>query len=96
LKAAAKDDAVSLDLNEVLADSVAMNLGSAMNDRLKAANEAGEALRAFTNPQGAYHSAAFPWWVAFSGTVATSSGSSSSSVASGGGAGGGGGAAGST
>jgi uncharacterized protein (TIGR04222 family) len=96
LKTAAKDTSVTLDLNEVLADSIAMNLGSAMNDRLKAANEAGEALLAFTNPQGTQTTmAAFPWWIAFSSSVSTSSGSSSG-VASGGGAGGGGGAAGST
>jgi uncharacterized membrane protein YgcG len=96
LKAAAKDKAVTLDLNEVLPDSIAMNLGAAMNDRLKAANEAGEALLAFTAPSGSQHAAVFPWWIAYSNSVATSSGSSSSSVASGGGAGGGGGAAGST
>lgn len=99
LKRAAKDDAVALDLNAVLADAVAMNLGSAMDKRLKAANEAGEALRAFTSPtdpnqafaQGAY----FPWWIAFSSSVSTSSGASTSVVSSGG-SGGGGGAAGST
>lgn len=98
LKAAAKDDAVTLDLNEVLPDSIAMNLGSAMDKRLKAANEAGEALLAFTNPQGTQHAAMFPFWIAYSHTVSTSSGTGSgtTSVASGGGAGGGGGAAGST
>ena len=97
MKRAAKDTRVAMDLNEVLVDAIAMNLGSDMNDRLKAANEAGEALRAFTSPQGAYQSGTvFPFWIAFSSSVATTSGSSTTSVASGGGAGGGGGAAGST
>lgn len=94
LKHAAKDEAATLDLNAVLADAVAMNLGSAMEKRLKAANESGEALSAFTSPQGRAFAATFPWWVAFNSSVATSSGTGG--VVSGGGAGGGGGAAGST
>ena len=95
LKRAAKDDAVALDLDAVLADSVAMNLGSAMSDRLKEANESGRALRAFTSPAGASYTS-FPWWVAFSGGFSTTSGSTGTGTVSGGGAGGGGGAAGST
>lgn len=100
LKQAAKDDTAILDLDAVLADAVAMNLGSAFNDRLKAANEAGEALLAFTSPGStnqSAHGSAFPWWIAFSSTMSTSaSAAGSSGVVSGGGAGGGGGAAGST
>lgn len=98
LKRAAKDKSVDMDLNEVLVDAVALNLGSDMNDRLKAASEAGEALRVFTTPPGAGHDmVVFPWWIAFSSSISTTSGASAAgSTTSGGGAGGGGGAAGST
>ncbi len=100
LKAAAKDETIRLDLNVVLADSVAMNLGSAMDDRLKEATKSGLTLSAFTSPGGASmmgaNGAYFPWWIAFNSSVTTASGSSSTSTVSGGGAGGGGGAAGST
>lgn len=96
LKQAAKDDAVALDLNAVLADSIAMNLGSAMHDRLKAANESGQMLSAFTSPYQSNQSVIFPWWIAFNSSVTTSSGAGAGGVVSGGGAGGGGGAAGST
>ncbi len=100
LKAGAADRMVYLDFDQVLPDVIAMNLGSAMDKRLKEATEAGVGLRAFsstmqgseTHTMGAY----FPFWVAFNSSVATSSGSSSSSTVSGSGAGGGGGAAGST
>jgi uncharacterized membrane protein YgcG len=101
LKAAAKDETIALDLNVVLADSVAMNLGSAMDDRLQEATKSGLTLSAFmpyggsnaVGPTGSY----FPWWIAFNSSVTTASGSSTSgSTVSGGGAGGGGGAAGST
>ena len=98
LKRSAKDDAAALDLDAVLADAVAMNLGSALNDRLKAANESGETLRAFASPNGmnrGFQAGYFPWWIAFSSSVSTSTGSGAGAV-SGGGAGGGGGAAGST
>ncbi|MEZ4571458.1 MAG: DUF2207 domain-containing protein [Thermomicrobiales bacterium] len=99
LERAAKDRTAALDLDAVLADAVAMNLGARMEDRLKRANASGEALRAFTSHTGvdysAQYAATFPWWIAFSSTVATSSGSATATV-SGAGAGGGGGAAGST
>lgn len=99
LKEAARDETVALDLDATLADTVAMNLGSKMEDRLKQAQEEGQTLRAFTSQSGAsltaYDAATFPYWIAFSSTVATSSGAAASTV-SGAGAGGGGGAAGST
>lgn len=99
LEHAANDEAIALDLDAVLPDTVAFNLGSAMNDRLKRANESGQALRAFAaitrQREGGVHAGYFPYWVAFNSTVASSSGSSAGTV-SGGGAGGGGGAAGST
>lgn len=98
LKQAAKDESVGLDLDVALPDAVAFNLGTAMNDRLEAANDAGEGLRIFTSATGQGQSMGrpmiFPYWVAYSSTF-SSSGSGSSTV-SGGGAGGGGGAAGST
>jgi uncharacterized membrane protein YgcG len=97
LQAAAKDDTIALDLNVVLADSVAMNLGSAMDDRLKEATKSGLTLSAFTSHGATSTTGAFfPWWIAFNSSVTTASGSSSTSTVSGGGAGGGGGAAGST
>ncbi len=98
LEKAAKDETAALDLDAVLADTVAMNLGSKMADRLKKANESGEELRAFASHTGtnldAQYVATFPWWIAFNSTIATSSGAAT--TVSGGGAGGGGGAAGST
>lgn len=96
LKQAAKNESVPLNLDDTLADTVAMNLGAAMDKRLKRATESGQAFRAFMSGTGADASVAyFPWWIAFSSTIASSSGVSTSTV-SGGGAGGGGGAAGST
>jgi uncharacterized protein (TIGR04222 family) len=96
LKRAAKDRHVQLDLDTALPDAVAMGLGDALGDRMKAAAEAGVPLRAFTasTAAGGAHLASFPWWIAF--TSSTTSTSSASSTVSGGGAGGGGGAAGST
>lgn len=102
LKQAARDDTVALDLDAVLADAVAFNLGTALDGRLKAANESGQALRAFTSTTGGMRdtgaSAAFPWWIAFSSVTSPSSGSAASGTVGSGGAGGGGGggAAGST
>lgn len=93
LKVAGGNDAIALDLDAVLPDVVAMNLGPALNDRLKGVTESGVALRAFAARAGA-ETASFPFWVAYSSTVG--SGGSSSTTVSSGGAGGGGGAAGST
>lgn len=92
LGAALKEQATPLDLNAVLVDAVAMNLGSRAGKRVEAAQDAGVVLNAFS---GANIPAAFPVWVAFNSTVASASGSGSSTVSAGG-AGGGGGAAGST
>lgn len=101
LNAAAKDETIALDLNVVLADSVAMNLGSAMDDRLQEATKSGLTLSAFTSYGGSAvvgaDGAYFPWWIAFNSSVTSTSGTSTSAgTVSGGGAGGGGGAAGST
>lgn len=100
LKEAATDDTVDLNLDAVLADAVAMNLGTALDSRLKAANESGQALRAFTSATGLQQdvawSASFPWWIAFSTVTSPSGSAASGSTVSSGGAGGGGGAAGST
>lgn len=94
LQQAAKDERAPLDLDAALPDAVAMGIGDALGDRMKAATEAGVPLRAFgTDPTGSAHLATFPWWIAF---TSTTSPASSSSTVSGGGAGGGGGAAGST
>jgi hypothetical protein len=100
LERAAKDPSMFLDLDAVLPDVVAMVLGSAMDDRLKEAAEAGAGLRIFQNTVGGTSDAAamsgyFPFWVAFTASTAPPSSSGSGTV-SGGGAGGGGGAAGST
>lgn len=95
LERAAKDAAIPLDLDGVLADTVAMNLGSAMNDRLKGAYASGQVPRAFASSTDPDQGVA--WWVTYSSVVAmNSAGSSGSGTVSGGGAGGGGGAAGST
>lgn len=96
LKQAGKDRSAAVDLDAVLTDVVAFNLGGVFKDRLEAATDGTStaALRAFTPPAGRGFDATpaiFPW-VAFSGSF----GSSSGAVTSGGGAGGGGGAAGST
>jgi uncharacterized protein (TIGR04222 family) len=100
LKRAAKDRDARLDLDTALPDAVAMGLGDALSDRMKAAAEAGVPLRAFTasTAAGSAQLASFPWWIAFSSSTASTSSASStaSSTVSGGGAGGGGGAAGST
>ncbi len=103
LKKAAKDDTVALDLDldAVLPDVIAVNLGSDMKDRLEKATSSGTTLRAFTSSteRGGdgemLPTANFPWWIAFSRVVSASNGSTGGAV-SGGGAGGGGGAAGST
>ena len=95
LERAAKDVVLPLDLDAVLADTVAMNLASAMDDRLKAAQVAGQVpwvLIARANSDRAVTS-----WITSSSIVTMTGGSSSGSgTVSGGGAGGGGGAAGST
>lgn len=92
LEAALKQESTPLDLNAVLVDSVALNLGNKATKRVEAAQEAGIALNAFAQSPMA---TGFPVWIAFNSAIATTSGSASSTV-SGGGAGGGGGAAGST
>ncbi len=94
LKLAAKANAVDLDLDAALADAVAMNLGSAMDDQLKAANESGRSFRAFSSRSGTNEMAYFPFWIAFSSDVSSSTGTGSGTVSSDGA--GGGGAAGST
>ena len=95
LERAAKDVALPLDLDAVLADTVAMNLASAMDDRLKAAQVAGQVprvLMARANSDRPVTS-----WITSSSIVTMTGGSSSGSgTVSGGGVGGGGGAAGST
>lgn len=97
LKRAAKDDAIDVDLDSALPDIAACNLGATMKDRLKAATESGQTLRAFAAGAESGNDVmpgSFPWWIAFSGSTASSSGGGG--TVSGGGAGGGGGAAGST
>ncbi|HZG88783.1 MAG TPA: TPM domain-containing protein [Pseudonocardia sp.] len=95
LKRAAADEGARLDLDTALPDAVAMDIGAALGDRLKAATEAGEPLRAFSGgTSGNAHLATFPWWIAFSTSTAGSM--SGTGTVSGGGVGGGGGAAGST
>ena len=82
----------------MLVDAVAMNLGSAIGDRVEKAEDGGRALRAFTSSSQAEADdvAVFPWWVAFSSGTFSSTGGGAGATVSGGGAGGGGGAAGST
>ncbi len=92
LESALTRHATPLDLDAVLVDSVALNLGNKATKRVEAAQEAGIALKPFAQSQMA---TGFPVWIAFNSAIATTSGSASSTV-SGGGAGGGGGAAGST
>lgn len=99
LKRAAHDESTALDLDAVLTDVVAFNLGTDFKDRLDAATDGSTAssLRAFTAPSSvptATNAAFFPW-IVFSGSFASSSGGTGAG-ASGAGAGGGGGAAGST
>lgn len=93
LTAAAKDEHARLDLDAVLPDAVALDLAGALSDRMKAAAESGQVVRAFGTADGSARLATFPWWIAFT-TTTTPSGSGT--TVSGGGAGGGGGAAGST
>ncbi len=99
LEAAATDDGAGVDLDAVLPDVVAMNLGAAWGDRLEAATTDGGRLAALSSSGGsssggsAGSPAAVPW-VAFSGAF-TSSGSPASTVTTIS-PGGGGGAAGST
>jgi uncharacterized membrane protein YgcG len=95
LQHAAKDAATPLDLDAVLADTVAMNLGSAMDDRLKAADESGQVLRAFASRTNSAQGVSS--WTTY-GSIATMTSGAGSAIGtvSGGGAGGGGGAAGST
>jgi hypothetical protein len=88
LQRAAKDRTIALDLDVVLADSIAMNLGSAMDDRLKAATESGLTLSAFTTYGSVNTGGTFPYWIAFNSSIATTSGTATSSTVSGGGAGG--------
>ena len=98
LKQAAKDDALPINLDEVLADAVAFNLGSAVDGRMKSAVEEGASFRAFSTStsSGASFPAFFPWWIAYNASISTTTGSTAGATVSGGGAGGGGGAAGST
>lgn len=102
LKRAVKDDAVGLNLDAVLPDLVAVNLGSMIDDRMKAASKSGQTLRAFsaTTAAGAEmpNGAHFAWWAAFNSSTASTASTSGygGGTVSGGGAGGGGGAAGST
>ena len=95
LERAAKDVALPLDLDAVLADTVALNLASAMDDRLKAAQVAGQAprvLMARANSDRPVTS-----WITSSSIVTMTGGSGfGSGTMCGGGPGGGGGAAGST
>ena len=96
LEDAADDEAVTIDLDEVLVDVVALGIGHEFEDRLEASNEAGEPLRAFASQESGTSSsiaAVFPWWVAFNSATGASG---SGGTVAGGGAGGGGGAAGST
>jgi uncharacterized membrane protein YgcG len=98
LRQIAKDTSNPVDLDVVLPDAVAMNLGSKFDDRIKEAGEAGIRLRAFA-ADGSESSAIpiylyVPIWASFSSSTGASG--SSSGTVSAGGAGGGGGAAGST
>ncbi|WP_300014304.1 TPM domain-containing protein [Pseudonocardia sp.] len=93
LKAAAEDEHADLDLDAVLPDAVALDLAGALEDRMKAAAESGQVVRAFGAAGHSAQLATFPWWIAFNSTAGTSA---SGTTVSGGGAGGGGGAAGST
>lgn len=93
LKAAAKDEHTALDLDAVLPDAVALDLGSALGDRMKAATDSGQVMRAFRAAGGSAQLSTYPWWIAFTSSTSPSGGGT---TVSGGGAGGGGGAAGST
>lgn len=97
LKHAGKDESAVLDFDAILPDVVAMNIGSALDKRLKAAGSSGQTLRVFSGATGMDGAtmAYFPYWIAFNSTVSSASGSGSTTVSSGG-AGGGGGSAGST
>lgn len=101
LKQAAKDATLGLDLDAVLPDVVAMNLGGDLKGQLEAATTSGNTLRAFTSTTDGQAAralpAGYPWWIAFvSSTPSSASSGASGSMVSGAGAGGGGGAAGST
>ncbi len=91
LERAAKDKHAEMDLDAVLPDAIAMNLGPAIDGKVKRASESGLPLRALA---GSTDLSYLAWWPAFNVVFAATS--SSTSSASGGGAGGGGGAAGST
>ncbi len=98
LKKAGKDEAVELDLDAVLTDVIAFNLGGDFDKRLAAATDgtAATTLQAFTPLGGAptgMPPAILPWAI-FSGAFVTSGGAGVG--VSGAGAGGGGGAAGGT
>ncbi len=84
LKQAGKDETVALDLDATLPDIVALDLGSALDDRLKAAGSSGQTLRAFSGATGTDVAtmAYFPYWIAFNSSVATTTASSSSTVSS--------------
>lgn len=97
LKRAGKDEAIALDLDAALPDIVALNLGTSMDKRLKAAGSSGQTLRAFSGATGMRDGAtiaSFPFWVAFNSSVTSTS--ASGGTVSGGSAGGGGSSAGST
>ena len=93
LEDTAKDEGATMDLDAVLADAIALDVGRHLGDRLESANENGEAIRAFTSQHSGTTGVdvgVFPWWIAFNSVVASSSGGG---AVAGGGAGG---AAGST
>lgn len=102
LKVAARDSTRDLDLDSALADSIAFNLGTSMQERLEEAEKSGVVLQAFSGTMtpasdGGATVRPFVYWTAFNSSFATSSGGSGSTgTVSGGGSGGGGGAAGST
>lgn len=97
LKAAGNDETSPLDLDAILPDVVALNLGSALDKRLEAVGSSGRTLRVFSGATGldGATAASFPFWIAFNSSVSSASGSGSATVSSSG-AGGGGGSAGST
>ncbi len=97
IKAAGKDETVALDFDAVLPDVVAMDLGSALDKRLKAVGSSGQTLRVFSGATGTdgATTAYFPFWLAFNSSVTSTSASGTSTVSSTGGSSGGG-AAGST
>lgn len=98
LRLAADLEAVPLDLDAVLPDALAMNLGLALRPRLEEATSSSAPPRALALASSAT-AAAVPW-AAFSGTFFTGpgggayGGGAGGGIVSGGGAGGGGGAAG--